>query len=183
MCAKKNFSKHKINVRTDSKVFLVLSFYLPSALLLFHVFRFLSLFMPAEDIKAKRAAEMDVNLSSSLICAEKNTHMHTHPTAVMDWGCENWQPHKKWTIWSEAGGSMSPSPPKKWKKKTLTSIFLWRWDKVLTMTRCVKTGKNWVKGVKHIKTRIERPDGELKSPKTASQRPSGRFLVPNRDFI
>lgn len=84
MCAKKNFSKHKINVRTDSKVFLVLSFYLPSALLLFHVFRFLSLFMPAEDIKAKRAAEMDVNLSSSLICAEENTHMHTHPTAVMD---------------------------------------------------------------------------------------------------
>lgn len=163
MCAKKNFSKHKINVRTDSKVFLVLSFYLPSALLLFHVFRFLSLFMPAEDIKAKRAAEMDVNLSSSLICAEENTHMHTHPTAVMDWGCENWQPHKKWTIWLEAGGKhVTPSPPKN-EKKTLTRIFLWRPDKILTMTRCVKTGKTRVKGVKHIKTRMERPDGELRS--------------------
>ncbi len=84
MYEKKNFSKHKINVQTDSKVFLVLFFYLPSTLPLFHVFRFLSPFTPAEDIKAKRAAEMDVNLSSSLICGEKNTHARTHPTAVMD---------------------------------------------------------------------------------------------------
>lgn len=90
MCEKKNFSKHKINVRTGSEVFLVLFFYLPSTLPLFHVFRFLSPFTPAEDIKAKRAAEMDVNLSSSLICGErKYTYARTHPTAVMDWGCAN----------------------------------------------------------------------------------------------
>lgn len=81
--------------------------------------------MPAEDIKAKRAAEMDVNLSSSLICAEENTHMHTHPTAVMDWGCENWQPHKKWTIWLEAGGKhVTPSPPKNEKKDFNKNIFM-----------------------------------------------------------
>lgn len=83
MC-KKKFSKHKINVRTDSKCFLVLFFYLHSTLLLFHVFRFLSTLTPAEDIKVKRAAEMDVNLSSSLICEGKNTHTSTQPTAVMD---------------------------------------------------------------------------------------------------
>lgn len=88
-CEKKNFSKHKINVRTDSKVFLVLFFYLHGTLLLFHVFRFLSLFTSAEDIKAKRAAGMDVNLSSSVICREKKIHARTHPTAVMDWECEN----------------------------------------------------------------------------------------------
>lgn len=83
----KNFSKHKINVWTDCTAFPVLFFYLAGALL----YSFMSLgprlslspFNRAEDIKAKRAAEMDVKLSPCDLQGRR-VHTHTHPTDVMD---------------------------------------------------------------------------------------------------
>lgn len=71
---RKEFSKHKINVKTGGEGFFFL--YLFGTLLLSQAFLFLSASARTEGIKAKRAAGVDVNLQS------KTRRL----TAVMDGG-------------------------------------------------------------------------------------------------
>lgn len=135
-------------------------FYLPGTLLLFHVFRFLSTHTPAEDIKAKRAAEMDVNLSSSLICEEKNTHTSTQPTAVMDRGCGNWQTHKLWPSGLKREDKSNRAALKERVDKKQKKSQVRRWE--------IHTYVNQL-----MQQRMRTLMREL----------AGRFLAPNRAFI